>query len=125
MASSEQPKYRELIASVYKGQDGRKRVEQVVLRVLTLRLAESNRSLEVHDGSWFDAFAPAGIDDTNSSPTIVEVTRNLARAQSPCFAANLRRVADSKGAKSVLLIAAHSLKPERCRYRGMTRTCGT
>lgn len=40
----------ELFECVYKGQDGVKRVEQIVIRLLTLHLAESKRSLEINDG---------------------------------------------------------------------------
>jgi len=116
MASSPQPDFKELLENVYKEPDGAKRVEQALIRLLTLLLAENNKPLEVNDVSRFDAFAPAGIAGIGKDipgPTIVEITHNLKRVQGSKFASELQKVVDSKGAKSVLLIATHSLKPER------------
>lgn len=116
MASPTRPDFKNLLESVYKEPDGAKRVEQALIRLLTLLLAENNRPLEVSDVSRFDAFAPAGIagiGDDIPGPTVVEITHNLKRVQGPRFASDLQKVVDSKGAKSVLLIATHSLKPER------------
>jgi len=58
MADSAQPDVKDLLESVYKEPEGAKRVEQALIRLLTLLLAESNRPLEVSDVSRFDAFAP-------------------------------------------------------------------
>jgi hypothetical protein len=105
--------FSELLERVYKGQDGVKRVEQIVIRLLTLHLAESKRPLEVNDGGRFDALATAGIDDSTPGPTIVDISHNLKRVVSQRFAGDLQRAADTSGAKSALLIATHSLKAER------------
>lgn len=116
MASPAQPDFKSLLESVYKEPDGAKRVEQALIRLLTLLLAEKNKPLEVNDVSRFDAFAPAGIAGIGKDipgPTVVEISRNLKRAQGLRFAADLQKVVDTKGARSVLLIATNSLKPER------------
>ena len=84
MTSSPQPDFKDLLENVYKEPDGAKRVEQALIRLLTLLLAENNRPLEVNDVSRFDAFAPAGISGIGRDipgPTIVEITHNLKRVQ--------------------------------------------
>jgi hypothetical protein len=116
MANPEQPDFKKLLESVYKEPDGAKRVEQALIRLLTLLLAEHKKPLEVSDVSRFDAFAPAGIAGIGKDipgPTVVEITRNLKRVLSSGFAPDLQKVVARRSAKSVLLIATHSLKAER------------
>ena len=118
-----------LLDHVYEGPDGPRRAEQIVLRLLARLLSASGRALEVNDGSGFDAVAPAGVvaissTETNSAvptasheeipgPTIVEITHNLKRVQSAKFIPDLQKAISARGAKSVLLIATHALRPER------------
>src|SRR6516165_2532930 len=90
---------------IYKGPDGPKRVEQIVIRLLARLLAESNRSLEVSEFGGFDAVAPAGIDDSLPGPSIVDITHTLKRVKGPRFLPDLLKTISERGAKSVLLVA--------------------
>jgi hypothetical protein len=119
MPTQPQPDSQELLERVYKGPEGAKRVEQVVIRLLSLLLAESNLTLEVNEGSGFDAIAPSGINPIQAprpplpGPTIVDITHRMKRVASPRFVPDLQRAIESRGAKSVLLIATQTPKQER------------
>ncbi len=98
---------------VYHGNDGARRIEQIVLRLLARQLAETNRSLNVSDGGGFDAVAPAGIDDGLPGPTIVEITHSLLRVKNSRFLPDLQKAMVERNAKSVLLIGTHKLPQDR------------
>lgn len=104
--------YKAALENVYKGPDGAKRGEQVVIRLLARLLAESNRSLDVAETGAFDAIAPTGIADL-PGPTIIDVTHNLRRLKSSRFVPDLQKFIAEQAAKSVLLIGAHSIPADR------------
>jgi hypothetical protein len=101
------------LEKVFKGQDGPKRVEQVVIRLLARLLAESNRPLDVSELGAFDAVAPAGVDNGLPGPTIIDVTHTLKRVRSPRFLPDLLKAITEHGAKSVLLIGTNKLPQDR------------
>jgi len=101
------------IEKVYRGPDGTKRVEQVVVRLLARLLSESNRPLEVSELGGFDAVAPAGVDSSLPGPTIVDITHTLKRVRSSRFLPDLLKAIAEYGAKSVLLIATGKLPQDR------------
>jgi hypothetical protein len=102
----------EALEAVYKGPDGPKRVEQVVIRLLARQLSETNRSLSVIEAGAFDAVAPAGVDDL-PGPTILDVTHNLRRVKGARFIPDLLKVVAEHRAKSVLLLGTHSVPQDR------------
>ena len=74
MASPAQPDFRNLLESLCREPDGTTRVEQALIRLLTLLLAESNRPLDhyVESGQiathscWHFAAAPTALGDVAS-----------------------------------------------------------
>jgi len=113
--SSSSPDFAAALERVYRGADGAKRVEQVVIRLLARLLAESNRPLTVSEVGVFDAVAPAGIE-VLPGPTIIEITHSLLRAKNSRFLPDLQKAIGERGAKSVLLIGTHKLPPDRVEF---------
>jgi hypothetical protein len=113
--TGEPPNYPELLDRVYRAPDGARRAEQIVIRLLTRHLSATKLTLEVNEGSGFDAVAPGGIDSTLPGPTIVDITQTLKRTQSPRFIPDLLKAIDGRGANSVLFVATRNLRADRMR----------
>src|SRR5262249_2964034 len=82
--------FAEALEAVYKGPEGSKRVEQVVIRLLERLLSEANLPLSVIEAGSFDAVAPMGIGDL-PGPTVIGITHNLRRLKGPRFLPSLKK----------------------------------
>src|SRR5437660_795758 len=100
--------FAEALETVYKGPDGPKRIEQLVIRLLGRLLSEKNASLAVTETDTFDAIAPTGVEDL-PGPTIIEITHTLRRVKSPRFVPDLQKAIAQHKAKSILLVGTKGL----------------
>ncbi len=91
---------------------GQKRVEQFVIRLLERCVIDSKGSMQVNEGSGFDAVASSGLDDI-PGPTIIDITHRLVRIKGVSYWPRLKKYARERAAQGVLLVSAGKVDEDR------------